>query len=117
MKQHWKDLSPTQIQINWNEYVRGTGTYQGKGLLKRLYGLELMFTPHFIAHLQLGMILADEELPFYFSAHDSLSILKANALEKQPLLDDLFFPIVVGNPPYSGESKNRSTWIMQSYQK
>lgn len=117
MKQHWKHLPLKTKQKNWNEYVRGIGKYKGKGLLNRLYGFEVMFAPHIIAHLRLGKLLEqDKTLPFSLSTEDTLHILLTNALENKPSLQDICFTIVVGNPPYLGASKNKSTWIMDLLQ-
>jgi predicted helicase len=97
-------------------------------LLPRLHGFELMMAPYTIAHLKLGM--AFKETGFKYFNDRRLGIYLTNSLEKVPEQSDLFTAfglaesiaeeskeasliknntpvmVVIGNPPYSGESSN-----------
>ena len=102
----------------WNEYVANS-------LLKRLHGFELMMAPYTIAHLKLGLKLAqtgytfgkDEQpsrVPDQYAgkagrdvrgaAGDGLPVPRgeqANVVKRRaPIM------VVIGNPPYSGHSAN-----------
>lgn len=103
----------------WNHYVPNY-------LLPRLHGYELMMAPYAIAHMKIGLKLA--ETGYRFHSEERARIFLTNALEpwaKQlPLIgfDALAheaeavneikrhkrFTVVVGNPPYSGLSSNMS---------
>jgi hypothetical protein len=103
----------------WNEYVP-------KALLPRLHAFELMMAPYAIAHMKIGLKLA--ETGYKFATEERARIYLTNALEpwqKQlPLIgfDALAheaaavneikrhkrFTVVIGNPPYSGLSANMS---------
>lgn len=109
----------------WPAYVNGN-------LIKRLFGFELMMAPYTIAHMKLGMTLKEtgvEELT------DRLGVYLTNTLEEGiPLQQDLFsfglaeavseesrlaaqvksehpVMVVMGNPPYSVSSSNKSDFI------
>lgn len=109
----------------WPSYVR-------EHLIPRLFGFELMMAPYTIAHLKLGMTLAeqgvtdlgDERLNIYLTntleegvptqhsfdfgfseAISEESRLAADVKTTQPIM------IVMGNPPYSVSSNNKSEWI------
>ena len=101
----------------WNEYVP-------KALLPRLHAFELMMAPYAIAHMKIGLKLA--ETGYHFATEERARIYLTNALEpwqKQlPLIgfDALAheaaavneikrhkrFTVVIGNPPYAGISSN-----------
>ena len=120
----WKKqrLSDAQQLASWNEYVP-------KHLLPRLHAFELMMAPYAIAHMKVGLKLA--ETGYIFATEERARIYLTNALEpwqKQlnlPELDALAheaaavnnikrnkcFTVVVGNPPYSGVSSNTGEWI------
>jgi hypothetical protein len=113
----------------WSGYVR-------QHLLPRLFGLELLMAPYAVAHLKLGMQLAGFDLPeaqrpdwaYDFAGSERIGIYLTNTLEeaakKSELLigryiseeanaaahlkRDLPIMVVLGNPPYSGHSANRS---------
>jgi hypothetical protein len=99
-------------------------------ILKNFYAFELMMAPYAVGHLkmsffleELGHRLADDErVPFYltntldmaeleqshlpgFSALAEESRLAGNIKKQTPIL------VILGNPPYSYYSSNRSTWI------
>lgn len=109
----------------WPAYVKDN-------LVKRLFGFELMMAPYTIAHLKLGMTLRETGVS---ALEDRLNIFLTNTLEEGiPAQQDLFsfglaqavseesqhaaevksenpIMIVMGNPPYSVSSNNKSKWI------
>ena len=115
-------LGSAQRLEAWNDYVP-------KHLLPRLYGYELMMAPYAIAHMKIGLKLA--ETGYRFGNDERVRIYLTNALEpwqRQLNLPDFEalaheaiavnevkrekrFTVVIGNPPYSGHSANNSTWI------
>ena len=108
----------------WNEYVP-------KQLLPRLNAFELMMAPYAVAHMKLAMVLKDTG--YRFESDNRLSVFLTNSLEKpgksdtqMTLFDDPIalesvlangikknegINVVLGNPPYSGESANKGAWI------
>ena len=107
----------------WSGYVRNH-------LLPRLYGFELLMAPYTVAHMKLGLQLA--ELGYDFGSDERLKIYLTNALEEAqafpslPLFGqaiaresqeagevkgDAPVMVVLGNPPYSGHSANNGEWI------
>jgi hypothetical protein len=115
----------------WNQYV-------ALSLLRRLHGYELMMAPYAIAHMKIGLKLA--ETGYRFGTEERARIYLTNALEpwvKQlPLIgfDALAheaaavneikrhkrFTVIIGNPPYSKSSQNQSAWIdgiMEEYKR
>lgn len=121
-----KGMSKDRIQAEWNHYVP-------KHLLPRLNGFELMMAPYAVAHMKLAMVLKDTG--YQFDTNERLRVYLTNTLEKPgnadsqlTLFDDpLAFEsvsanavkknsginVVIGNPPYSGESINKDSWIME----
>lgn len=101
--------------------------YVHNDLLPRLHGFELMMTPYTIAHLKLGMAFKKTGFKYF---NQRLGIYLTNSLESGSVQDDLFtgfgfaesiaeeskeaskikndkpIMVVLGNPPYSGESSN-----------
>ncbi len=107
----------------WSGYVKNH-------LLPRLYGFELLMAPYTVAHMKLGLQLA--ELGYDFGSDERLKIYLTNALEEAqafpslPLFgqaiaresqeagevkQDAPVMVVLGNPPYSGHSANNGEWI------
>lgn len=108
--------------------------YVNDNLLKRLYGFELMMAPYTIAHLKLGMTLKELGVE---KLDDRLGVYLTNTLEEGvPQQPDLFsfglleavseesrlasevksekpVMVVVGNPPYSVSSNNKSKFIQE----
>jgi len=106
--------------------------YVNDNLLKRLHGFELMMAPYTIAHLKLGMTLKETGVE---KLNDRLGVYLTNTLEEGiPMQPDLFsfglaeavseesrlaaevkserpVMVVMGNPPYSVSSNNKSKWI------
>src|SRR5262245_49441417 len=123
---NWKQqrLTEAQQRVAWNDYVP-------RHLLPRLHAFELMMAPYAIAHMKIGLKLA--ETGYRFSTEERARIYLTNALEpwvKQlPLIgfDALAheaadvneikrhkrFTVVLGNPPYAGHSRNNEIhWIV-----
>ena len=107
-----------QFTEYWNLYVPAA-------LLPRLHAFELMMAPYAIAHMKIGLKLA--ETGYRFGTEERARIYLTNALEPkvqqlpQIGFDALAheaaavneikwykrFTVVIGNPPYSGESANK----------
>lgn len=121
MVDHWKGQgkSAAEIKAAWNAYVPAH-------LLPRLTAFELMMAPYTIAHMKVGLKLS--ETGYTFGSEERARIFLTNALEPARDLDMEFifmsealaheaqasndakakaqFTVVIGNPPYSRESKN-----------
>jgi hypothetical protein len=117
----WKQqrLTEAQQRSAWNAYVP-------QHLLPRLHAFELMMAPYAIAHMKVGLKLA--ETGYQFAADERARIYLTNALEpKVSQLPQLGFSalareaeevneikwykrftVVIGNPPYAGASVNMS---------
>jgi len=113
-----------KIEALWNEYVP-------KHLLPRLHGYELLMAPYAIAHLKIGLKLY--ETGYHFGSDERARIYLTNTLEPAQDFSETFefaipalaheahavnevkrrqrFTVVIGNPPYSGNSSNRGEWI------
>ena len=105
----------------WRGYVE-------KDLIPRLNGFEILMAPYAMAHLKLEMILRDTGCE---TDDARLRVYLTSALEEHhPDTDTLFavwlsdeskaadeikrdtpVMVVLGNPPYSGESMNKGAWI------
>ena len=103
----------------WDDYV-------AKHLLNRIFGFELLMAPYAVAHLKLGMQLQDTG--YKFESDQRLGIYLTNTLEEAAKKSEQLFTswvaeeanaaakikrdepilVVLGNPPYSGHSANRS---------
>lgn len=108
----------------WNTYVENH-------LLPRLNGFELLMASYAMAHLKLDLLLAEtgftptrqQRLRVYLtnsleeSHPDSgtlfASWLSAEANEASHIKSNTPVMVVIGNPPYSGESANKGEWIMK----
>ena len=116
-----------------------TGTwdnYVSEKLLPRLFGFELLMAPYAIAHLKLGRLL--EDTGYHFQTDQRLGIYLTNTLEEAVKHSDTMFAqwiseesnaaadikktkpvmVILGNPPYSVSSSNKSEYIeklMDSY--
>ncbi|MCG8212764.1 N-6 DNA methylase [Tenacibaculum finnmarkense genomovar finnmarkense] len=115
----------------WSNYV-------SKDLIPRLNGFELLMASYAMAHLKMDMLLTetgykpkdDQRFNIFLTnsleeAHKDSGTLfsgwlaneadQANAIKR-----DAPVMCIIGNPPYSGESSNKSDWIMnlmQDYKK
>jgi predicted helicase len=113
------DLSPD----DWSDYV-------SQHLLPRLLGFELLMAPYAVAHMKLGLQLA--ELGYKFDTPQRLRVYLTNTLQEAfqiPPADEFDnwihdeadaankikqeapVMVVMGNPPYSGHSANNGIWI------
>ncbi len=125
MTAKWRAAGYNAKKINdlWNDYVP-------KHLLPRLYGFELMMAPYAIAHMKIGLKLA--ETGYRFRSDERARVYLTNSLEpampemqqKQiaemsvalaheakavtSIKRKLRFTVVIGNPPYSVLSANLS---------
>jgi SOS-response transcriptional repressor LexA len=122
----WKAQGHGEKKIDalWNDYVP-------KHLLTRLHGYELLMAPYAIAHLKIGLRLY--ETGYRFGSNERARIYLTNALEPpqefsgtfefaipalaheanavNEIKQDKSFTVVIGNPPYSGQSANTGDWI------
>lgn len=123
LKQKWKaeQLTLEEQEDAWNRYVPAH-------LLPRLFGYELMMAPYAIAHMKIGLKLA--ETGYTFQSSERVHIYLTNALEpavEQPAQSAIAgfipglaaeslavnqvkrrirFTVVIGNPPYASTSSN-----------
>jgi predicted helicase len=109
-------------------------SYVEHDLLPRLYGFELMMAPYTIAHLKLGMTLQEtgvkdfrQRLGVYLtntleegikSQLDIFSFGLAEAISKEAeeaakIKTERPIMVIIGNPPYSGESSNKTEYAMR----
>ena len=124
-KEKNKKLSKQQLHDAWNEYVP-------KHLLPRLNAFELMMAPYAVAHMKLAMVLKDTG--YDFKSDKRLQVFLTNTLEEpgnslgqmtlfeDPLAAESIaankvkkntgINIVIGNPPYAGESSNKGKYIL-----
>lgn len=107
--------------------------YVDEHLIPRIHGFELMMAPYTIAHLKLDMLISwwgdqklekehDERVQIYLT--NSLSqatlankyllaeMIAREANEANNIKHNAPVMVVIGNPPYSGESTNTGDWIM-----
>ena len=108
----------------WHAYVEEI-------LLKRLFGFELLMAPYTMAHLKLGLLL--QETGYHFHSEERLGVYLTNTLEQAikstetlqlgkwisdeanaaaDIKRDKPIMVVIGNPPYSGHSANKGTWMV-----
>ncbi|MCD8425606.1 N-6 DNA methylase [Tenacibaculum dicentrarchi] len=115
----------------WSNYV-------SKDLIPRLNGFELLMASYAMAHLKMDMLLT--ETGYKPKDNQRFNIFLTNSLEEAHKDSGTLFsswladeadqanaikrdaPVmcIIGNPPYSGESSNKSDWIMnlmQDYKK
>lgn len=108
----------------WSNYVENH-------LVPRLNGFELLMASYAMAHLKLDMLLtetgykskSDQRFRIYLTNsleehHPDTGTLFANWLsaeanEANQIKRDTPVMVILGNPPYSGESKNKGEWIME----
>jgi predicted helicase len=111
------------------KFAKQKGTWDGyveKHLLNRIFGFELLIAPYAIAHLKLGMQL--QQTGYQFGSDQRLGVYLTNTLEEAAkkseqlitgwiadeanaaakIKQDEPIKVVLGNPPYSGHSANRS---------
>lgn len=118
----YQNLEDMGISGSWNQYVQ-------ENLLNRLFGFELLMAPYAIAHLKLGLQL--QNLGYEFRNKQRLGVYLTNTLDEALKKSEVLFAqfvaqeaneasaikrdvpvmVVLGNPPYSGHSANKSEWI------
>jgi predicted helicase len=108
-------------------------------LLKDFYGFEILVSPYVISHLKLGLLLRqdgyelrdDERVQVYLTntldpmekiqgLHAFFRELTFETITANKLKLDTPILVVMGNPPYSVSSSNKSEWIqklMKDYKK
>lgn len=111
------------MQGAWSGYVE-------EHLIPRINGFELLMASYSMAHLKLDMLL--NETGYQSQKNPRFNIFLTNSLEEyHPDTGTLFSSwlsteaneannikrdtpvmVVMGNPPYSGESSNKGQWIM-----
>ena len=107
----------------WSQYVENH-------LIPRLNGFEILMASYAMAHLKLDLLFAEtgfkpkKEQRFRVYLTNSLeehhpdtgtlfaSWLSSEANEANHIKRDTPVMVVLGNPPYSGESQNKGDWIM-----
>jgi len=122
IKHIYRNLEDIGMANQWDSYVEDN-------LLNRLFGFELLMAPYAIAHLKLGLAL--QELGYQFKGKQRLGIYLTNTLDEALKKSEILFGqfvaqeaneastvkrdvpvmVVLGNPPYSGHSANKSEWI------
>ncbi|WP_338766756.1 type ISP restriction/modification enzyme [Bernardetia sp. ABR2-2B] len=112
----------------WNSYVEND-------LLPRLNGFELLMASYAMAHLKLDFLLketgfkptseSNKQERFRIFLTNSLeegstelessfaNWLSTEANEANKIKKDTPVMVILGNPPYSGESQNKGKWIME----
>lgn len=112
------------MQGIWNKYV-------DEDLIPRLNGFELLMASYSMAHLKLDMLLSDTGYKSKYNKRFNIyltnsleehhpdtgtlfsSWLSKEADEANHIKRDSPIMLVMGNPPYSGESANKGAWIME----
>jgi type I restriction-modification system DNA methylase subunit len=116
LRDKWSRAGKSEAEMRqlWNEYVP-------RHLLPRLHGFELMMAPYAIAHMKIGLKLA--ETKYAFLSSERARIYLTNTLEEPKDFSDYFeqmapalaheaqaankikrsapVTVVIGNPPYS----------------
>lgn len=124
-KKH-KGENDQQLNNSWSNYV-------SKHLLPRINAFELMMAPYAVAHMKIAMVLKDTG--YDFTSEQRLKVYLTNSLEPAGKADfqlSLFendplafesieanqakknngINVIIGNPPYSLSSCNKSNWIL-----
>lgn len=111
------------MQGIWSDYVE-------RHLIPRLNGFELLMASYAMAHLKMDWVI--RETGFHTDTNQRFRIYLTNSLEKHhrdtgtiwanwlsdeaneanKVKRDTPVMVVMGNPPYSGESANKGKWIM-----
>ncbi|PID90064.1 MAG: DNA methyltransferase [Bacteroidetes bacterium] len=119
-----------QIHTKFRSNKGAWQSYVEQHLIPRLYGFEILMAPYAIAHLKLSHELqttgythqSDERLRIYLTnsleeqhqhSEDLFSVwLAAEAEEANAIKRDTPVMVMMGNPPYSVSSSNKSQWIL-----
>ncbi len=99
-------------------------------LTRNLFGFEYLVAPYTIAHLKLSQYLRDQG--HVLGPQERFQVFLTNTVEPVAPQYDSYFPavsreveaaqrvkdrdilVIVGNPPYSGHSKNNGAWISRA---
>ncbi|HHB51714.1 MAG TPA: DNA methyltransferase, partial [Saprospiraceae bacterium] len=122
----------THIYNNKFKAMQGAwSSYVDEHLIPRLNGFEILMASYAMAHLKLDLLLretgyqATKNQRFHIYLTNSLeeyhpdtgtlfaSWLSTEANEANHIKRDTPVMVVMGNPPYSGESANKGEWIMK----
>jgi predicted helicase len=104
----WRTDLNLPVGSEWDDVVE-------QSLLPRLFGFELMLPALVLAQLRITMLLA--ETGYSFRRRTRLQLYLLDTMQSSDAADELGgqrhlpFPIVLGNPPFSGISDNRRSWI------
>lgn len=111
----------------WNDYVE-------EHLIPRIHGFEILMAPYAMCHLKLSLLLnktgykseGTQRLGIYLTnsledAHPQTGTifttwLSQEANEANIIKRDLPIMVIIGNPPYSVSSLNKSDWILKLLQ-
>jgi predicted helicase len=116
-------------------------TYVDEHLISRLNGFEILMASYAMAHLKLDLLLTEtgykskptQDSPSNAKQNARFKVFLTNSLEENFKVAELPFAkwlsaeanqanqikrdapvmVILGNPPYSGESQNKSEWIMK----
>ena len=121
-------------RVSKAEQIKKWNTYVPTHLLPRLYAYELMMAPYAIAHMKVGLKLAETGFTAWekLGPENRANIFLANALtpasdqhefrdivgalaHEATAVDQVkrerHFTVIIGNPPYSEKSRNNGGWI------
>lgn len=123
------------IAIAKNEFVssNGSGGWDSlvkEHILKDFYAFEILMAPYAVGHLKISLLLKefgynmsqDERFPLYLTNTLDMSkfqpqqAILAEEISQESekafeIKDKVPVLVVMGNPPYSGESSNKGEWI------
>jgi Predicted helicase len=128
----WLAFTLTLVELK-NSGLRGLIKQKTENhILKDFYGLEILVTPYIISHLKLTMVL--KKWFYEFKDNDRIQVYLTNTLDPSqieyfmsPFLKEITkesetanrlklekpILVIIGNPPYSVSSSNKSKWIME----
>jgi type I restriction-modification system DNA methylase subunit len=119
-------------EVVTNRKQAGQWKQKSKELLNRIFGFELLIAPYVVSHLKLGLLLKtlgaplegkDERLHVYLTNTLEEGVTRSEQLAglghyiAEEASDAAFVKknqeimVVMGNPPYSGNSANTGEWI------
>lgn len=123
----------TQLAVDEFTSKYGNGgkkNFIRQNILNNFYAFELMMAPYAVGHLKMGFLLEElgyhlgdnERMPFYLTnslENEELELSKLpglSALAEESRLAGIVkkqtpILVILGNPPYTGQSSNVSEWI------
>lgn len=128
------EAAKTAVQEYGNHWGSGAvSEFIRQHILRHFYAFELMMAPYAVGHLKMAFLL--EELGCALGESDRFQLYLTNTLEMEEL-QQITLPgmkslseeshvaheiktrqnilVILGNPPYSGQSANTGTWITNS---